>query len=145
MANQEIGEIQPENQVANIFPPVIELLGDDTFFSSKVALQYQKIRETSGEGTTEVTVLLNGRPWPYISFGQNPLKKGTIHQFSITSLPKENVNVSIIAENRHTTSAPATLSLRYGKPTVPSEFRGIAYRELELLRWTGGSKETSRA
>ncbi|MDM8559432.1 caspase family protein [Candidatus Parabeggiatoa sp. HSG14] len=128
LANQKIGGGQPVNQVGNIFPPVIELLGDDTFSSSRVALQY-KIRETSGKATTGITVLLNGRPWPqkYISFGQNPLQKGKIHQLSLASLPKEDINISVVVENPYTTSEAATLSLRwYGEP-AKDEYRAIEY------------------
>ncbi|RKZ56601.1 MAG: hypothetical protein DRR08_21270 [Candidatus Parabeggiatoa sp. nov. 2] len=120
LANQEKGLLDSKTTLVDILPPVVELLpldetGNNTFSSSQVQLRY-KVRPNSKEPITALTVLLNGRPLPeaYLKGLPKNLDYQADNIYSLTVLlPTEEVTISLLAENRYTTSEPSSLKLHW--------------------------------
>jgi WD40 repeat protein len=108
LANLESGrkEVEPVS-VRNKLPPVLTVLSPSD--GSEVSSTTVIVRFTarSEEPITSTKVLLDGRP---ISPPNGIMFSGDGGEFTIT-IPQRDCEISLIADNRHATSKPATVSL----------------------------------
>lgn len=116
-ANEETGRKQQAADVIRQRPPVVEIMspGDNaTVETSSVAIRY-RLRNPSGEPITQVKVLVDGRPVS-VERGQKVASAET-GEVRVT-IPEQNCQVALIAENQYTASEPAVVSLRWNaRPT----------------------------
>ena len=123
IANEESGKKSKEVSVATILPPVVSILSpkDGSEVSSKEIEVRFEIRSPSGEPVTNVRVLLDGRP---IGRGLaiKEVEKGQGIQTTKVPIPEKDTQISIIAENRHAASEPATVSLKWSGKVKENEF-----------------------
>ncbi|HUL20044.1 MAG TPA: caspase family protein, partial [Thermodesulfobacteriota bacterium] len=123
LANKELGKKAPEVSVAKILPPVVTILSpkDGSEASSKEIEVSFEIRSPSGEPVTGVKVLVDGRP---IGRGLTikEIQKDQGIQTTRVPIPEKDAEISIIAENRHGASEPATVTLRWSGKTKEDEF-----------------------
>ena len=119
-ANEETGRKQQAADVIRQRPPVVEIVspGDNaTVETSTVAIRY-RLRNPSGEPITQVKVLVDGRPVS-VERGQKVASAET-GEVRVT-IPEQNCQVALIAENQYTASEPAMVSLRWNaRPTSVS-------------------------
>jgi hypothetical protein len=123
LANKESGKKAQEVSVAKILPPVVTILSpkDGSETSSKeIEVQFET-RNLSAEQATNVRVLVDGRP---IGRGHKikPVQKGQNIQATKIPIPEKDTEISIIAENRHGASEPATVSLKWSGKVKEDEF-----------------------
>lgn len=121
-ANSEAERRQPRASVAQMLPPVVEIISPadaSEFTTPEVTLRF-KTRTTPGAPVTNIRVLVDGRPAtvPRGLVEEGASASGTISRRVI--LPERDSEVSVIAENRFTASVPATVRLRW-KGAEPSE------------------------
>ena len=92
-------------------PPVITLLStQETFSDNNIELHYS-IRRPSNEPVTAIKVLIDGRPMDNTK-GLQRIPKETKSTLRIT-VPKRDVEISLIAENKYAASEPATIRMRW--------------------------------
>lgn len=94
-------------------PPVITLLSPEDgsdFSDNNLVLRYS-IRRPSNEPVTAIKVLVDGRPIENTK-GLQRLPPETKSRLQIT-VPKRNVEVSVIVENKYAASEPATVRLHW--------------------------------
>jgi WD40 repeat protein len=136
LANQAM-EIKPTpTTISQVLPPVIELLPpENSYFStSELKLKY-KVRKPSGEPIKTVKVMLNGRPYPNENISrlkQKDFQENKIYTFTLHELPQEDINISLLAENRYTTSQPSMLSLTWKQ--ISERGRPSSVENLEQTR-----------
>lgn len=112
IANDEAGRKQQQADVAKQLPPVIEIVSpqNGTEVSSSTVKIFYKVRTPSGEAVTNVKVLIDGRP---IS-GERQLVREKDDSTSVSvTIPEQDSEVSIIAENRFAPSVPANVRLKW--------------------------------
>jgi len=116
LANQLSGKRQQATASINsLLPPVLSILSPDTgstFKQPKVTLSF-RTRTPSGEAVTNIKVLLDGR----VHSQQRGLKrigqgKGQTDEITLT-LPKRDVEITLIAENRFSASEPSSIHLKW--------------------------------
>jgi len=110
LANEQPGRKPAETaSVRDKLPPVVAIgaPADGTEVSAvSVKVQYSA---RSQEALTRLKVLVDGRPVSIEGIGQAPNASG---ELSVT-IPSRDCEVSVIAENRHAASEPATIRLRW--------------------------------
>ena len=123
IANEESGKRSKEISVAKILPPVVSILSpkDGSETSSKEIEVKFEVRSPSGEPVTNVRVLVDGRPIGKGLAIQEIQKDQGIHATKVP-IPEKDAEISIIAENRHAASEPATVSLKWAKKVKEDEF-----------------------
>ncbi len=100
-----------------ILPPgiwVSALNKDNRFSSSPVELSY-RVRNPADAPVQRIRVLLDGRPLPEArikNLEQTAWRDDTEYRISL-ALPERDLQVALLAENRHAASEPATLTLRW--------------------------------
>jgi hypothetical protein len=115
-ANDEAGRKQQKADVSQLLPPVVEIVSpaDGAEVSSnEVTVRYQ-VRTPSGEPVTEVRALVDGRPANAergIELKGSGLLASPVRELRAT-VPNGESQVSVIAANRFTTSAPANVRVR---------------------------------
>jgi WD40 repeat protein len=123
LANEASGRKKAEISVAKILPPVVSILSpkDGSDASSKEIEVRFEIRSPSGEPVTHARVLVDGRP---IGRGHEikPVPRGQNIQATRITIPEKDTEISIIAENRHAASEPATVSLKWSGKAKEEEF-----------------------
>ena len=114
VALQQANEAAGRKQAATVsvrekLPPVAAILSPAD--GSEVSGTPLKMRYSvrSPEPLTGLKILLDGRPVSMEGIGKSPKESG---ELSIP-IPSRNCEVSIIAENRHAASEPATIRLRW--------------------------------
>ena len=114
LANRESGKKVEEVPIAKILPPVVSILSprDGSEVSSKEIEVRFEIRSPSGEPVTNTKVLVDGRP---IGRGLEikPVQKDQNILGTRVNISERDTEISIIAENRHAASEPATVSLKW--------------------------------
>ena len=105
----------PTRSVAELLPPVITILsppGETTVSDPQVTIGYA-LRAPSGEPVTAIRVLADGRPWR--RFDQKPIRvEGDEYVGSIqVTIPRRDVEISLIAENDQAVSDPSTVSFNW--------------------------------
>ena len=123
LANRESGKKVEEVSVAKIFPPVVSILSprDGSEVSSKEIEVKFSIRNPSTEPLTTVRVLVDGRP---IGRGLaiKEVQKDQDIQATRVPIPEKDSEITIIAENRHAASEPATVTLKWHGRIKEEEF-----------------------
>jgi WD40 repeat protein len=130
-ANEESGRKAREASVAQMLPPVVEILSpaDGADLTTPNLTVRYAVRMPSGQPLTDVKVLVDGRP-ASAERGASPETRspnGDVLESSV-SVPSKDVTVSVIAMNRYAASAPATIHLHWsGTNTDSSGFKPDLY------------------
>ncbi len=116
-ANEESGRKQPQTDIVQQLPPVVEILSPPSgteVSGNQITIRYN-VR--SKEPVTNVKALIDGRP---LERGAGNVSVGS--QITV-AIPERDCEVSLIAENRFAPSVPATVRIKWkGKiPTVTAE------------------------
>jgi WD40 repeat protein len=114
------------NQIAQMVPPIVELVSPNshaTIVATDLLLQY-RIRTRAQEPVTAVKLLLDGRPVKMArdlatDKGESDYEK--IQEIRLT-VPPQDCEVSVVAENRFAASSPATWHLKWGGSAAAPEF-----------------------
>ncbi|MGI9107334.1 MAG: caspase family protein, partial [Pyrinomonadaceae bacterium] len=122
LANEEAGRKQQQANVAQMLPPVVEIISpaDGAEVAATELVVRYTLRTPSGEPVTEVRALVGGRPVAT----ERGLGLQAAGQTSIAArelrinVPEGESQVSVIAANRFTTSVPATVRVRTRTPAV---------------------------
>ncbi|MEJ5376343.1 MAG: caspase family protein [bacterium] len=119
-ANRESGrqEIQPPSLEEKL-PPVVRILSplDNTEISSPaVRISYSA---SSQEPLTGLRVMIDGRPALKVDDSSKIKSSGEL----TLSVPARDLELSLIAENRHAPSEPATIRLRWRGAAAKEEFQ----------------------
>ena len=103
--------------VLALLPPVVSVTSppdQSAVDSGEVTVEFS-VRSPSGEEVTGVKVLVNGRPVPFKEKGKSGGERRTV-TFSLAAGESE---ITVIAENRHAASEPATVRVtRAGEPAT---------------------------
>ncbi|MCS7215888.1 MAG: caspase family protein [Thermodesulfovibrio sp.] len=115
LANEESGRKRTEASIKDILPPVITILSPsdgERLTKNEITVRYS-IRNPSGEPVTAIKVLIDGRPVSK-QRGVVIVEKGSngsrVQEFKL-SVPERDFELSLIAENRYTSSVPSTVRL----------------------------------
>lgn len=123
-ANEEAGRRQQQASIAQLLPPVVEIVSPQDgsqLTTNEITVRF-RLRTPSGEPVTEVRALVDGRPataergLSLQANGTTPTDARELH----VAVPEGESQVSVIAANRFTTSIPATVRVRAGKPVTAS-------------------------
>lgn len=115
LVNEESGRKQQQASLTQMLPPVIAILSpaDGAEVSSPEVIVRYSVRSPSGEPVTTLRALVDGRP---VEAGRrlehSPALAGDVREARVT-LPERDCEVSLIAENRHAASVPATVRVRW--------------------------------
>lgn len=121
-ANQDAGRKDtPTVSVVQVLPPVVEILapvGDSTVGSTSVTLRY---RVRSDTPVTGLRARVNGQAVQ--TRNASALEGDATQERSVTvSIPEQDSEIQLFADNKNGTSTPATLRLRWaGKPAPAPE------------------------
>jgi WD40 repeat protein len=123
LANKESGKKVEEVSVAKIFPPVVSILSPkdgSKVSATEIEVEFS-IRSPSAEPVTRVRVLVDGRP---IGRGLviKEVQKDQGIQATRVPIPEKDSEITIIAENRHAASEPATVTLKWTGKIKEEEF-----------------------
>ena len=123
LANKELNKKVQELPVVKILPPVVNILSpkDGSEIAAREMEVKFEVRSPSGEPVTNVRVLVDGRP---IGRGLaiKEIQKDQDIQTTKVPIPEKDAEISIIAENRHGASEPATVSLKWSGKVKEEEF-----------------------
>ena len=130
-ANGASGRKTSETNVAQMLPPVVEIVspvdGADVS-TSDISVRYA-LRSPSGETLKDVKILVDGRPAAGergVAPASMPANGDALEVKVI--IPPQDTTVSVIAANRYTTSAPATVHLHWrGANAGDSKLKPILY------------------
>jgi hypothetical protein len=114
LANEGAGRKEQQDAVAAQLPPVVEIISpsdDSEVSTTEIAVRF-RIRTPSGEPVTSVKALVDGRPSGARALSVVTTSEGT-RELRV-SVPEQDSTISVIAENRFTASAPATVRLKWG-------------------------------
>jgi WD40 repeat protein len=119
LADEQHGR-QPKAKVSVIekLPPVASI--SDPADGAQVSTASVRIRYSarSADPLTRLVVLVDGRPARVEGVGRTPGESGELS----VPIPSRDCEVSVIAENRHAASEPATIRLRWKGAAVRDEF-----------------------
>ncbi|MDM8568522.1 caspase family protein [Thiotrichales bacterium HSG1] len=110
-ANQAIKKHQAELKIQQILPPIVNIISPTdgaNFSSSTIELRYQ-LRNPSNEKITNLKILIDGNEQ---RGPETTLVHDATNSLSI-SVPKRDIAISLIAENRYAASVPSTINLKY--------------------------------
>lgn len=112
LANEESGKKRMETSIKDILPPVITILSpaDGSKISSKEITVRYSLRNPSGEPVTGIKVLIDGRPVSQ-QRGLTVKPKGEETGELKVTVPENDFELSLIAENRYSASVPSTVRL----------------------------------
>jgi WD40 repeat protein len=119
LANEESGrKSTAEASVREKLPPVVSIASplDGAQVSSTPVKVHYAVR--SREPLTKLKVLVDGRPVSIEEIGKTPKETGELS----VPVPSRDCEVSVIAENRHVASEPATIRLRWKGAAAKDEF-----------------------
>jgi WD40 repeat protein len=128
-ANEEAGRKQQQAEVAQLLPPVVEIVSPADgaeVTTTEIVVRYN-VRTPSGEPVTEVRALIDGRP-ANAERGLSLKSTGTAatgEREMRVSVPEGESQVSVIASNRFTTSVPATVRVRARKTVASSPVNAV--------------------
>lgn len=115
LADEESKHKRQEENILKRLPPVVRILSPvegDEVSAPEITLKYL-LRSPSGEPVTGVHAYIDGRPVIQQRGLKIVAKDETIHEMSL-SIPKRDVQISLIAENRYSASEPALVRLTWG-------------------------------
>jgi WD40 repeat protein len=119
LANEESGrKSTAEATVREKLPPLVSIASpaDGAQVSSTPVKVRYAVR--SREPLTKLKVLVDGRPVSIEEIGKTPKETGELS----VPVPSRDCEVSVIAENRHVASEPATIRLRWKGAAAKDEF-----------------------
>jgi WD40 repeat protein len=123
LANEESGRRQQEASIKQALPPVVSIVSpsDGAVVSNSQLTVKFTVRTPSGEPVTSVKALVDGRPVAAERGVTITPKDAEQREISIT-VPEQNTEVSIIAENRFAASEPATIRVKWRGKKLQDEF-----------------------
>jgi WD40 repeat protein len=135
-ANEEAGRKQPPESIAQQLPPVVEIISpadSSEVSATEIAVRF-RVRMPSGEPVTNVKALVDGRPMGARQLIQEAATSNAdgIRELHVT-LPKRDSEISIIAENRFTTSVPATVRVKWHDATAARPDAFVVKPKLYIL------------
>jgi hypothetical protein len=115
-ANAEANRRQETQRIEQRLPPVVEIVTpqDGTTVSAPPVTVRVRVRALVDAPVTTLKALVDGRPadQPRRVNLTTPSSDATLHELTVP-LPTRDCEVSILAENRHAASTPATVRLRW--------------------------------
>jgi WD40 repeat protein len=115
LANEEAGRKQQQQaEVLKMLPPVIEIVSPASgaiVSSNEIVVRYN-VRSPSGEAVTNIKALVDGRPAGARQLVHEETAAGNAREIRV-SVPERDAEISLIAENRFASSAPATIRLKW--------------------------------
>jgi WD40 repeat protein len=124
LADAESGRKRQDLAITQMLPPVVSIISplDGTPVSMpEIAVKFS-IRTPSGEPVTTVKALVDGRP---VSADRGikvtGQQEGDLREMRI-SIPEQDCEVSILAENRYSASEPATVRIKWAGASKQAEF-----------------------
>ncbi len=113
LANAESGRKEIK-AVASLLPPVVSIVGptDGAAVNRSSVNLIFTVRGPSDAPVTAVRVLIDGRPIS-TDRGLKVVPKDSSEQSMAITIPERDCEISIIAENRHASSVPATIRLSW--------------------------------
>jgi WD40 repeat protein len=134
-ANDESGRKQPQTSIAQQLPPVVEIISptDGSEVSATDVTVRFRVRLPSGEAVTSVKGLVDGRPMGARQLIQEPsVRREEIRELQVT-IPKRDSEISVIAENRFTSSLPATVRVKWHNATASGPGAFVVKPKLYIL------------
>jgi WD40 repeat protein len=119
LANEDAGRTpKAEASVLEKLPPMVSI--DSPADATQVSATPLKVRYSarSHEPITRLKVLVDGRPVSVEGIDKTPKENGELS----VPIPSRDCEVSVIAENRHAASEPATIRLRWTGAAANDEF-----------------------
>lgn len=114
VANEESGRRQQQADILQRLPPVVEIAsptdGAETT-ATEITVRF-RVRSPSGEPVTGIKALVDGRP---VNGGRGLKHSGQasdLQEMTVT-VPEQDSEVSLLAENRYAVSVPATVRVRW--------------------------------
>jgi Leucine-rich repeat (LRR) protein/WD40 repeat protein len=117
LANAESGRRTQQTSIADVLPPVVSLLSHrhgDRFETGKQMLRYS-VRSPADAPFTNIKVLVDGRPLE-LQHSWRPARVTEEQHLEIT-LPERDLELSLIAENKHGASVAASAQLVFAGRT----------------------------
>ena len=135
-ANEEVGRKQPQASIAQQLPPVVEIISpsdSSEVSTTEIAVRF-RVRMPSGEPVTSVKALVDGRPMGARQLIQEAATSNSdgIRELRVT-VPKRDSEIAIIAENRFTTSVPATVRVKWHEATAARPEAFVVKPKLYIL------------
>jgi WD40 repeat protein len=123
LANEESGRRQQEASIKQALPPVVSIISpsDGAAVSTSQLTVKFTVRTPSGEPVTAIKALVDGRPVAAERGVTITPKDAEQREIRIT-VPEQNTEVSIIAENRFAASEPATVRVKWQGKKQQDEF-----------------------
>jgi WD40 repeat protein len=123
LANRETGKKSEEVPVSKTLPPVVTVLSprDGSETSAREIEVRFEVRSASGEPVSQTRILVDGRP---VGKGQEIKPDPKDHNLlrAKVMIPEKDTEISIIAENKHGVSEPATVNLKWAGKVKEEEF-----------------------
>ncbi|MEW6209640.1 MAG: hypothetical protein AB1631_14830 [Acidobacteriota bacterium] len=115
-ADEEANRRQQALDIARSLPPVVEIVSpvDGSYFSSSEITVRFRLLTPSGEPVTGIRIFVDGRPVKTLR-GLSPFPSGQtedVRDVSVT-IPERDSEIAVIAENRFSTSDPATVRVKW--------------------------------
>jgi WD40 repeat protein len=134
-ANEEAGRKQQQSTIAQQLPPVVDIIspteGGDVS-ATEITVRFH-VRMPSGEPVTSIKALVDGRPTGARQLIQEPPTRRTeIRELPVT-IPKRDSEITIIAENRFTSSVPATVRVKWHNATASGPGAYVIKPKLYIL------------
>lgn len=127
-ANEETGRKQQQASIAQQLPPVVEILspGDGSEVSATDLVVRFRVRTPSGEPVTSIKALVDGRPMGarQLVLDRSSGNAEGERELRVT-VPQRDSEISVIAENRFTSSVPASVRVKYRTAASRPESYGV--------------------
>jgi WD40 repeat protein len=120
IANEESGRKRQQETIAQQLPPVVDIISPrdgDEISGPEVTVKY-RVRTPSGEPVTNVRALVDGRPSGARQLTRDEKPAADVVREMRVPMPERDSQISLIAENRFTSSVPANLRLRWKAPAA---------------------------
>ncbi len=118
IANISSNRKQNTTEILNMLPPVVSIIKPyhhQEFTKQNITIEYTAL-SPSGESITNVKFLIDGRPYE-TQRGFKPVGTSNNSTKTIT-IPKQDVMLQVLAQNRHGWSEPAKVHIKWNGQTV---------------------------
>jgi WD40 repeat protein len=135
-ANEAAGRKQQESTVAQQLPPVVEIMSpsdSSEVSATEVAVRF-RVRTPSGEPVTSVKALVDGRPMGARQLVREAAASNVdgMRELRVT-VPERDSEIAIIAENRFTSSVPASVRVKWHSATAARPEAFVVKPKLYIL------------
>jgi WD40 repeat protein len=123
-ANAAARRVEQDKTLASQLPPVIRAIdfadGQTYPFSSDALEIAYELRAPSGRPVERIEVLIDGRPLRAIGLavGQGPAPSRRTDKLSVSGLPRQDIELALIAWSGEQASEPARLKLHWAGPRL---------------------------